>query len=132
MVLAAVGSELDHPAFRGLPPLVYAATQRRRVAAGWRSLAGNHVLIESCGPIGHRSVVIALCHLQRNSVRVSVGHEVRRGDVIARCGNSGNSTEPHVHIQASDSSEFGNAGAVPITFGGALPGDGHIVDVERA
>ena len=35
-------------------------------------------------------------HLQRGSVRVRVGERVRRGQVIARCGNSGSET-PHLH-----------------------------------
>jgi hypothetical protein len=37
------------------------------------------------------------CHLQRGSVTVKVGQAVRRGDVIGRCGCSGNAVEPHLH-----------------------------------
>lgn len=44
-------------------------------------------------------VIVALCHLQRGSVRVRAGDEVRAGDLIGACGNSGNSTEPHMHMQ---------------------------------
>jgi len=121
VVLAVRGSEIDHPAYRGLSSLGYAATQRRRASAGWPGLAGNHVLIES------RGNVVALCHLQQNSVQVRAGQRVRVGDLLARCGNSGNSTEPHVHLQASDSADFGNAEAVPITFNGSLPFNRQIV-----
>jgi murein DD-endopeptidase MepM/ murein hydrolase activator NlpD len=121
VVLAAHGGEIDHPSFRGLRSLGYAATQRRRASAGWRALAGNHVLIET------RGTVVALCHLQQDSVRVRAGQRVRAGDPIARCGNSGNSTEPHVHIQASEGADFGSAAAVPITFGGSLPVNGRLV-----
>jgi murein DD-endopeptidase MepM/ murein hydrolase activator NlpD len=35
-------------------------------------------------------------HLQRGSLRVRVGERVRRGQVLARCGNSGSQT-PHLH-----------------------------------
>lgn len=126
VVIAAVGGEVDHPAYRGLRSLGYAATQSRRASAGWRSLAGNHVMIET------RGVIVALCHLQRNSVEVRAGQPVRAGDPIARCGNSGNSTEPHVHVQATDSADVGTADGVPITFGGSLPVNGQIVDVSRA
>ena len=35
----------------------------------------------------------------RGSVGVRVGKDVRAGEPIARCGNSGNSTEPHLHLQ---------------------------------
>lgn len=113
----------DHPSFRGLASVVYALTQRRRVAAGWRELAGNHVMIETSeGP------VVAVCQLQRGSVQVQLGQSVRVGETLGRCGNSGNSTEPHVHLQAIDRLDVLHASAVPLTFGGHLPRNGEIVE----
>jgi hypothetical protein len=113
----------DHPSFRGLPSVGYVLTQRRRAAAGWRELAGNHVMIQTRdGP------VVAVCHLQRDSVHVQLGQSVRVGEALGRCGNSGNSTEPHVHLQAIDRLDVRHASAVPITFGGRLPRNGEIVD----
>ncbi|MBP9053991.1 MAG: M23 family metallopeptidase, partial [Ilumatobacteraceae bacterium] len=46
------------------------------------------------------SVIAHIAHLRHRSVRVDVGDRVRAGDTIAECGNSGNSTEPHTHVQA--------------------------------
>lgn len=112
----------DHDAFRGLPSLTYALTQGRRAAAGWERLAGNHVLLAT-----RQGVVVAVCHLQRDSLRVRPGQRVRAGEMIARCGNSGNSTEPHVHLQAVDRQDVPRAKAVPITFDGYLPRNGEIV-----
>ena len=124
-VVAAHDTEPDHESFRGLPSVVYALTQRRRAAAGWVGLAGNHVLIEAAG------IVIAVCHLQQGSVEVSLGQDVQLGEVMGRCGNSGNSTEPHVHVQAVDSRDVARASAVPMTFRGELPRNGEIVDGVR-
>ena len=93
VVIRTHDAEPDHPAYRGLPSIGYALTQRRRAQAGWAALAGNHVLIESEG------IVVALCHLQQGSLTVRAGQRVHASDVLARCGNSGNSTEPHVHVQ---------------------------------
>lgn len=120
-VLAAHHDEPDHPAYRGLPSVRYALTQHRRAAAGWMALAGNHVLIESSG------VVLALCHLQQGSVAVRPGERVHRGDLLGRCGNSGNSTEPHVHVQAITTADAEHAAAVPLSFDGGLPRNGTIV-----
>ena len=39
-------------------------------------------------------------HLRQSSITVGVGEQVREGQQIARVGNSGNSSAPHVHIQA--------------------------------
>ncbi len=124
-VVAAHDEEPDHPAFRGLPSIGYAITQHGRVAGGWAQLAGNHVMVQ----VPHGPVV-AVCHLQRGSVAVRLGQEVRVGDVLGRCGNSGNSTEPHVHLQAIDRADAGHARPVPITFGGHLPRNGQVVDAR--
>ena len=125
-VVAAVHEgEPDHPAFRGLPSVGYALTQHRRAAAGWVGLAGNFVMIEAPG-----GVVVAVCHLQQGSVVVRQGQGVRSGEALGRCGNSGNSTEPHVHLQAVDRVDVARAGAVPITFGGRLPRNGEVVDAS--
>ena len=86
-------------------------------------LAGNHVMIET-----HAGLVVAVCHLQRASVQVQIGHSVRVGDTLGRCGNSGNSTEPHVHLQAIDRLDVLTATAVPITFEGRLPRNGETIE----
>jgi len=123
LVCAAYDGETDHAAFRGLPSIGYAATQARRVREGWLGLAGNHVMIESAG------LFVALCHLKRGSVRVRPGQWVECGEVLGACGNSGNSTEPHLHVQAMDGPDPEQASALPITFPGGLPGNGTVLAV---
>jgi murein DD-endopeptidase MepM/ murein hydrolase activator NlpD len=87
-------------------------------------LGGNHVII------GLRTgELVALCHLQHGSIRVSVGQSVAVGDEMGRCGNSGNSTEPHVHVQAVDSIDLRHATAIPINFQGRLPRNREVVDI---
>ena len=61
----------------------------------WRF--GNSIVIDA----GDR-VFILLGHLEQGSIAVGPGDAVRRGQPIARCGNSGNSISPHVHVQAMD------------------------------
>ena len=123
-VVAVHDSEPDHAAYRGLPSIGYALTQHRRAEAGWKALAGNHLLIE-----GRGGVVVALCHLQQGSIDVRPGQHVTAGQLIGRCGNSGNSTEPHVHIQAIDIRDVGAPHAVPLTFNSALPRNGEVIDI---
>lgn len=126
-VLAARGDQEDHAAHRGLPSIAYMLTQGSRARDGWRALAGNHVFISSDGPV---VVVVALCHLRLGSVTVEVGQRVQVGEEIGRCGNSGNSTEPHLHIQAMDGTDVEHASAVPVTFRGSLPRNGDVVDAD--
>jgi hypothetical protein len=80
-------------------------------------------------PLGN-SVVLALstgtflviAHLKRDSVRVQVGDVVKEGDVIGACGNSGHSSEPHIHIhhqrQDPATHPVGFAEGLPLFFRG--------------
>lgn len=71
--------------------------------------------------------VVALCHLQQGTITVRVGQQVSPGEVVGRCGNSGNSTEPHLHLHAVAGRNLLHADAAPITFPGGLPRNGEIV-----
>jgi hypothetical protein len=121
--------EVDHEARRSPLTLVpYLLTQARRAAGGAAGLAGNHVVIavDDDGPY------VLLAHLQRGSLQVQLGQQVDPGDPVARCGNSGNSTEPHVHLQVTDSTDWTSASGLPFAFtrqdGSAwLPRNGAIV-----
>lgn len=125
VVVAVHDTEPDHPAYRGLPSIRYALTQRRRAAAGWVALAGNHVLIDSGG------IIVALCHSQQGSIQVTRGQRVQAGSLLGRCGNSGNSTEPHVHVQAIDNLDVTRANAVCLTFNGSLPANGAVINADE-
>jgi murein DD-endopeptidase MepM/ murein hydrolase activator NlpD len=76
---------------------------------------GNFVAIAA--PSG----VVFLCHLQNGSVRVNVGDAVFVGDEIGRCGNSGRTTMPHLHVHAQDLPDyaFDRANGLPIAFAGS-------------
>jgi hypothetical protein len=124
LVASIHDGEPDHESFRGIPSIRYALTQRRRAANGWFAVAGNHMIIES-----RTRVFVVLCHLQQGSIRVSAGESVAVGDVLGQCGNSGNSTEPHVHVQAMDARDPRHAGAIPISFQCTLPRNKEVVVV---
>ncbi len=55
---------------------------------------GNHVFL-ACD-----DTRVLLAHLQQGSLAVDQGDEVEVGDPVGRVGNSGNTTEPHLHVHA--------------------------------
>ena len=61
------------------------------------TVAGNHVIVEH-----GRGRFALYAHLQPGSLRVKVGDHVRRGQVLGRLGNSGNSDAPHIHFHLCD------------------------------
>ena len=112
-VVATLDDEVDHDAVRSpVAYLFFALGQASRIRAGIAAVAGNHVVIE----VAPGGPYVLVAHLQHGSVRVSRGQRVERGDPLGACGNTGNSTQPHVHLQAVDSLSWETANAVPIVF----------------
>ena len=113
VVVQVHDGEEDHAARRSQATLVpYALGAAARLRQGVHAVAGNHVTIA----LGDGGPFVSLVHLRRGSLRVRVGDEVMLGQVLGGCGNSGNSTQPHVHVQVTDSADFSVARGVPIAF----------------
>lgn len=75
------------------------------------AVAGNHVVLD----LG-KGLFSMYAHFQPGSLKVKVGDRVKRGQVLGLVGNSGNSTEPHLHHQISNGpSPLGSEG-VPYAF----------------
>lgn len=73
--------------------------------------AGNYIM-EDIGN-GHYAFY---AHLQPGSLKVKDGERVRRGQVLALLGNTGNSTEPHLHFHVSDTNDPLLSEGVPYVF----------------
>jgi murein DD-endopeptidase len=69
----------------------------RAVPITLETVGGNYILLD----IGNGRYAF-YAHVVPGSLRVRVGERVRRGQVIALVGNSGNSTEPHLHFHVVD------------------------------
>ena len=72
---------------------------------------GNMVVIDHEN--GEWSV---LCHFKYNSIRVKVGDRIRQGNTLGFCGNSGNSSEPHIHYHLQDNALMIRAKGLPAQF----------------
>ncbi len=132
VVVIAHDGEEDHAARRSQLALVpYMAGQAQRLRHGPGAIAGNHVVIA----LGAGGPFVLVAHLRRSSLSVRVGTRVRAGQLIGECGNSGNSTQPHVHVQVTDSTDWPSARGLPIAFrtpGGAeLPAESQLIVVPR-
>ncbi|HEY8224673.1 MAG TPA: M23 family metallopeptidase [Pyrinomonadaceae bacterium] len=89
----------------GIPENIPGATSRA-VPITLETVGGNHIILDLGN--GHFAFY---AHLQPGSLRVKTGDKVRRGQVIGLVGNSGNSTEPHLHFHIADAnSPLGSEG----------------------
>jgi hypothetical protein len=69
----------------------------RAVPITLETVGGNYVILD----IGQGRYAF-YAHLQPGSLRVKTGDRVKRGQVVGLVGNSGNSTEPHLHFHIAD------------------------------
>ncbi len=76
----------------------------------------DFVAVDERGRTAPRGPFVLVAHLRRGSILVRPGDSVRVGDLLGACGNSGNSTEPHVHLQATDGIDQASARGIPIAF----------------
>jgi hypothetical protein len=78
---------------------------------------GNHVLITS------KDFGVLMGHLENGSIMVKVGDAVKKGQPIAKTGNSGWTSQPHLHLQAMRAStgSFWSWEGMPISFDGRNP-----------
>lgn len=72
---------------------------------------GNHIVIQH-----NDSEYSYVGHLMPHSATVKVGDKVKQGDVIAKCGNSGYTGEPHLHFQLQSGKSFNLSAGLPIAF----------------
>ncbi len=74
--------------------------------------AGNHIVL-LCGDLR-----VEIAHLRRGSTSVKEGAELDIGDKLGTVGNSGNTSEPHLHIHAIHEE---TGAPVPLRFAGRNP-----------
>ena len=76
-----------------------------------RTVTGNIVALK----IGEGQYAF-YAHLQPESLRVKVGDRVRKGQLLGKVGNAGNSVGPHLHFQVSSGPELNNHDFVPHVY----------------
>lgn len=86
-----------------------------------RDFRGNHVIIQHA-----ENEFTVYAHLIPGSITAQVGDRVQRGQQIGRCGNSGHSTEPHLHFHLQDRADFFTSVGLPVSFS-AIRVDGDLV-----
>ncbi|WP_050501503.1 MULTISPECIES: M23 family metallopeptidase [unclassified Streptomyces] len=126
-VVVASDGQRDHLSRNSLPALAYLmlAEAPVRSIVGAHRIIGNHVILDLGG-----GTYAVYAHLRRGSLRVRAGDRVRAGQGIGRVGNSGNTTEPHLHFHLMDGPDPDAARGVPFTWRGVgVPANGETFTV---
>lgn len=73
---------------------------------------GNTIVIKHA-----EGLYTKISHIKKHSFKVSVGEYIKQGDVMATCGNSGRSPEPHLHFQVQTTPFIGSKTfAYPLSY----------------
>ncbi|HCO56091.1 MAG TPA: hypothetical protein DIT93_13900 [Pelagibacterium sp.] len=73
--------------------------------------AGNHVILALAD-----NEFAFLAHMQQDTITVQRGQEVSAGDVLGLCGNSGNTSEPHLHFHLQTTPDLSEGEGLPAQF----------------
>ncbi|GLQ55369.1 M23 family metallopeptidase [Devosia nitrariae] len=91
-------------AIKDLPDNAIGATDAQKPA-------GNHVVLDfGNGEFGF------LGHMRQGSIDVAAGDRVSAGQEVGRCGNSGNTSEPHLHFHLQTTPNLSDGEGLPAYF----------------
>lgn len=74
-------------------------------------LTGNTVVLKTTN-----NEFVLYAHLKEGSIVVEEGQDVVQGEVLGLCGNSGNSSEPHLHLSLQNDVEMFNSTGAKLYF----------------
>lgn len=112
-VVRARDGQRDHRTRTTVPLVLWMVTVEGflRELGGASGLLGNHVIIRH-----DDGTHAAYAHLHHGSARIRDGEHVTVGQTLALVGNTGNSSEPHLHVQLMDDAHPCAAAGVPMRW----------------
>ena len=100
----------------------------RAIPITLETVGGNHIILQI-----DDNLFAFYAHIQPGSMRVKAGDKVTRGQLLGLVGNSGNSTEPHLHFDICDANSMLACEGVPFAFTSyELEGHGESFKPSRA
>ncbi|MDI6103164.1 M23 family metallopeptidase [Actinoplanes sp. NEAU-A12] len=112
-VIRATDTQRDHRSRDTWPALLWMMTVEAfaRELAGVSRILGNHVIVEH-----DDGTWAAYAHLRHGSAQVRPGDRVTAGRQLAEVGNTGNTSEPHLHVQLMDDPHPPAAAGIPMRW----------------
>ncbi len=107
----AFGQEIIAPAVGVVTYVVDGVHDNKPGEMNRMFVPGNIVVIKHAD--GEYSL---FAHFKQNSIRVKIGDKITRGQTLGLCGNSGNSSETHLHFQIQNTAFFEDEASMKTFF----------------
>ena len=75
------------------------------------NLGGNMIIIKAA-----QNEYLVFCHFRHQSIQVKEGQKVKQGQLLGSCGNSGHSSEPHLHFHIQNVEDMNMATGIKCYF----------------
>ena len=75
------------------------------------NVGGNMVIIKTAS-----NEFLVFCHFKHQSIKVKEGQKIKHGQLLGLCGNTGNSSEPHLHFHIQNIEDLNTATGVKCYF----------------
>ena len=72
---------------------------------------GNTIILKTAN-----NEYLVFCHFKHQSIKVKEGQKIKQGELLGLCGNSGNSSEPHLHFHIQNIENLNTATGVKCYF----------------
>lgn len=76
------------------------------------NVGGNMVIIKTAN-----NEYLVFCHFKHQSIKVKEGQKIKQGELLGLCGNTGNSSEAHLHFHIQNIEDLNTATGVKCYFG---------------
>jgi len=74
-------------------------------------IGGNVIILKT-----ENNEYVVFCHLKHQSIQVKEGQKVLQGEALGQCGNTGRSSEPHLHFHVQNTENMNDAVGVKCYF----------------
>lgn len=74
-------------------------------------VGGNTIVLKT-----ENSEYLVFCHFKHQSIKVKEGQKVEQGQLLGLCGNTGHSSEPHIHFHIQNVEDINQATGVKCYF----------------
>ncbi len=107
----AFGKEILAPCDGGIVLVVDGVKDNKPGEMNAFNAGGNMVIIKTIN-----NEFLVLCHFRHQSIKVKEGQQIKAGQFLGLCGNSGNSSEPHLHFHIQNAEDMNMATGIKCFF----------------